>query len=547
MTNSLTPRGADILIAALHDLGVEKIFTLSGNHIMPIFDAVIGSGIELIHTRHEAACVHMADAYARVSGKVGVALVTGGPGHANAVSALYTAAMAESAVVLLSGHAPMGQLGMGAFQEMAQVDIAAPLCKAAWLARSPAELASDVVRAFSLASKGRPGPVHVSLPSDVLERRLGEMPVLSALPAEANDAGSDEFRVMLDWLAEGAHPLVLAGPALLTRTNRLRLDTLESNLGIPVIGMQSPRGVADPALGALAEVLAKADRVLLLGKRLDFTLKFGQAPLRADCTFAMLDADQAEIERAQRALGIRLVHALVASPSDVVNQHRNATRSPNTQHIEWRAFVDSCITFRPEAWAVIKATPFTERLHPVAALAPWQAILNSHPDSVLVSDGGEIGQWAQAVLTAPHRIFNGVAGSIGSAISFALGARAALGQGAPIVAVMGDGTFGFHCAEFDTAARHKLPFIAVVGNDERWNAEYQIQVREYGEPRAHSCELLPTRYERVAAAFGAHGALVTTSDDLSAAIQSSSNAVANGQAACVNVMIEGLSAPNFKR
>ena len=129
--------GAHSLVDAFKAQGVNSIFTLSGNHIMPIFDAVIDQPIKLIHTRHEAATVHMADAYARLSGKVGIAMVTGGPGHANAVSALYTAAMAEAPVVLLSGHAPLNQLGKGAFQEMSQADIAAPLCKASWTCAGP--------------------------------------------------------------------------------------------------------------------------------------------------------------------------------------------------------------------------------------------------------------------------------------------------------------------------------------------------------------------------------------------------------------------------
>ena len=119
--------GADNFIKALELAGVTKVFTLSGNHIMPAYNAIFDSKIELIHTRHEAAAVHMADAWARLTGEVGIALVTGGPGHANAVSALYTASMAESPVVLISGHAPLNQLGKGAFQEMAQADIAAPL------------------------------------------------------------------------------------------------------------------------------------------------------------------------------------------------------------------------------------------------------------------------------------------------------------------------------------------------------------------------------------------------------------------------------------
>ena len=157
--------------------------------------------------------------------------------------------------------------------------------------------------------------------------------------------------------------------------------------------------------------------------------------------------------------------------------------------------------------------------------------------------GGEIGQWAQACLSAPHRAINGIAGSIGSALPFAVAARLAVPD-APVVAVLGDGTFGFHAAEFDTAVRHGLPMVVVVGNDARWNAEYQIQVRDYGRDRTIGCELLPTRYDQVAAAFGGHGVHVTDPAMMDAAVQ---EAVASGKPACINVMMEGLAAPTIRR
>src|ERR1051325_11106956 len=162
-------RGADALVRALTAAGVRRVFTLSGNHIMSVFDAALEAGIALVHTRHEAAAVFMADAWGRLTGEPGIALVTGGPGHANAVGALYTAAMAESPVVLLSGHAPNGQLGTGAFQEMRQADIAAPLSKLAFTSASADEIAGDLGRAIRTARTGRSGPVHLSLPTDCLD------------------------------------------------------------------------------------------------------------------------------------------------------------------------------------------------------------------------------------------------------------------------------------------------------------------------------------------------------------------------------------------
>src|SRR6185436_1135463 len=159
------------LVAALSVAGVKRIFTLSGNHVMPVFDAARDAGLELVHVRHEAAAVHMADAWARLTGEVGIALVTGGPGHANAVGALYTASMAESPVVLLSGHAPVNELGRGSFQEMAQAEMAAPACKRAWMNRDAHSLASDLAEAVRVARSGRRGPVHLSLPVDALEAK----------------------------------------------------------------------------------------------------------------------------------------------------------------------------------------------------------------------------------------------------------------------------------------------------------------------------------------------------------------------------------------
>ena len=557
MTSSFK-RGADLLARTLRRAGVKQIFTLSGNHIMPIFDAAHEVGIALIHARHEAAAVHMADAWARLSGEPGIAMVTGGPGHANAVGALYTAAMAESPVVLLSGHAPISQLGKGAFQEMRQAEIAAPLSKASWTAESTEGLTADVARALRTAAAGRPGPVHLSLPSDLLEADGG-----AGAPSAAA-AGRGEFEPQPQRLApahaaevcarlrRARRPLVLTGPVTLTPRGRGRLAALEASLGVPVVGMESPRGIGDPALGAFAEMLAQADCVLLLGKPLDFTLKFGSSPaFEADCEFLQIDPDAAEIDRARRAVGGRLTVALQADSLAAIDALCDAKAGGEKAGGEksgggdtsrgWCDEVRAAIAHRPAAWD--SATGRNGRLHPVQALRPLQALLDRDADAVLVSDGGEIGQWAQACLSAPNRVINGVAGSIGAALPFALGARVAK-PASTIVTVLGDGTFGFHCAEIDTAVRYGLPFVTVVGNDARWNAEYQIQVRDYGVDRAVGCELLPTRYDAVCAAFGGHGERVT---EEAALLSAAERALASGLPACLNVMIEGLPAPNIRR
>ncbi len=535
-------RGADVLARALDSAGVARIFTLSGNHIMPVFDAALDAGIALVHVRHEAAAVHMADAWARLTGEVGVAMVTGGPGHANAVSALYTAAMAEAPVVLLSGHAPKAQLGRGAFQEMRQAEIAAPLCKAAWTCADADSIARDFARAVSIARSGRPGPVHLSLPSDALEAACSSdrLPGIADFAPQPMPLDPALAAAMLERLRGGARPIILCGPACMTRSGRARMGALEAASGIPVIGMESPRGIADPSLGAFSEVLALADRVLLVGKRLDFTLKFGAAPaFDGRCEFLQVDADPAEIDCARRAVGHRLVATAAAEAHGALETLAGVARPVRGT---WLEEVRAAVAYRPRDWeGATASTP--GRLHPVQACRPLQAILDRDDDAVLVCDGGEFGQWAQACLHAPNRVINGVAGSIGAALPYALAARIAR-PAAPVLAFLGDGTFGFHPAEIDTAVRYALGFVLVVGHDARWNAEYQIQVRDYGARRAIGCELLPTRYDRVCEAFGGYGETVT---EAAALLPAAQRALGSGLPACLNVAIEGLAAPTFRR
>ena len=539
-------RGADVLAASLARAGVRRVFSLSGNHIMAVYDALLDVGIPIVHVRHEGAAVHMADAWARLTGEVGVALLTGGPGHANGVSALYTASASESPVVLLSGQAPLGQLGRGAFQEMDQVALAAPLVKQSTCASSPQAVGREFAQAVGVARSGRPGPVYLSLPSDVLEDACADP--AAALP----DAGAfDASPLALSALAAGrviaalnaaARPLVITGPASMTRPGRARAAALAQAAGVPVVGMESPRGVNDPSLGAFSEVLASADLVVLVGKPVDFTLKLGAA-IPKGAQVIVIDPEPAMIARAHKAFGAqRVVMSAVADAASALVALAGAAATAGAARGGWCAEVRAAIAFRPATWPTIIATA-PGMLHPVEMCRAIQPLLDSHPDAVLVADGGEIGQWAQACLTAPNRVINGVAGSIGSSLPFALAARLAVPD-APVVAVLGDGTFGFHPAEFDTAVREQAPFVSVVGNDQCWNAEHQIQLREYGRERAVGCELLPTRYDQVAAAFGGHGEHVTSGADLPGALE---RAVASGRPACINVMIERLPAPVFSR
>jgi acetolactate synthase-1/2/3 large subunit len=310
-------------------------------------------------------------------------------------------------------------------------------------------------------------------------------------------------------------------------------------LDAPVIGMESPRGINDPGLGAFAEILVEADLVVLVGKPLDFTLRFSEA-LSPSCKWIVIDPDPAMIARAEKALAKRLLLSEIADAQTALKMF--AARKPITPGSAWREQVREALTYEPPQWQTVRAAA-SDRVHPVEMCKAVGSFLGKRPGATLVSDGGEIGQWAQALVRTDRRIINGVAGTIGVSLPFAIAAQLARPEH-PVVAVMGDGTFGFHMAEFDTAVRYDLPVIVVVGNDARWNAEYQIQLRQYGAERAKNCDLLPSRYDRVAEALGGFGALVSTAADLPQALD---RAYLSRRPACINVMLESVAAPVIRR
>ena len=344
-------RGCDALTHALARAGVRRLFTLSGNHVMPIFDATLDAGIALLHTRHEAAAVHMADAWSRLTGEVGVALVTGGPGHANAVSALYTAQMAEAPIVLLSGSASNAQQGLGAFQEMRQAEMAALVTKAAWTCRAAGQVGADIAKAIRLARSGRPGPVNLSLPVNTLEEvATSADPDDAAFDAEPMPLDRTTAVQLMERLVRAERPLILAGPASMTRSGSALRAALEAASGVPVVGMESPRGINDPSLGTFASALARADCVLLVGKRLDFTLGFGRpSTLAAAAEVHQIDADRAEIERSRRALGDRLQITATAAASAALATLAEAGIGGASR--VWLDEVLEAVAWRPPVWA----------------------------------------------------------------------------------------------------------------------------------------------------------------------------------------------------
>lgn len=509
--------GALVLLRGLEAAGVQTIFTLSGNQIMPVFDASLETDLRLIHTRHEAAAVYMAEAHAQMTGGIGVAMVTAGAGLGNAIAPLLTARASQTPVLLLSGDSPVGLDGRGAFQEMDQAGLTASATKLSRRVMSANTMAADLQEAIAVATSGQPGPVHLSLPQDMLtELTANPQPNAPLRPLPALDLAP-----VLEALSKAEKPLILLGPSL-------RSVAIPAHL--PAVVMQSPRGANDPALGAFSKAWAEADLVVSLGKPIDFCLRLGAADVWPQAQWITVHGDQAETERAQRNLGDRAIQTLTGCAHA---SWQAISAADLTQHSTWAQQVAALCAKRPAAGP--EALTSAQLCNAVAGL------IEPEGSQIFVMDGGEFGQWAQAMVRPGRRIVNGVSGAIGGGIPYAMAAKATQPQ-AEVIALMGDGTAGFHLMEFETAVREDLPFIAVIGNDGRWNAEHEIQLRDYGADRTHSCGLSAARYDLVVEAMGGFGAHVTQLGDLRGALEA---ARASRKPACINVMIDGQAAPTI--
>jgi acetolactate synthase-1/2/3 large subunit len=286
--------------------------------------------------------------------------------------------------------------------------------------------------------------------------------------------------------------------------------------------------------------------VVLIGRAPDYAVRFAESPpFAADCRFARIDWADAPAgpgdDATSRSSGSkgRFAVTIAADPVDVVLRLTEAAKKMTWRGQGWRDELLRCRQSTPPEWESLRRRA-PGPLHPLQVCRALQTLLDT--GAVLVSDGGEFGQWIQGGTEARVRLINGPAGPIGSAIPMGCAARLAHPD-RPVVVAVGDGTFGFHAFELDTALRHGLPLVVVVGNDARWNAEHQIQRERYGVDRTVGCELRPTRYDRVAQALGGHGEHVERAEELGPAL---ARAIASGLPACVNVVIDGVPAPTYR-
>ncbi|HYY51885.1 MAG TPA: thiamine pyrophosphate-binding protein [Myxococcales bacterium] len=513
---------AGVVARFLKARGVDRLFALCGGHIMPLWMRAHAEGIRIVDVRDERAAVHMAHAHAELTGGLGVALVTAGPGVTNAMTGIANAHVSRAPVLVLSGVVPRPQENRGGLQDMTHTDLVRPITRYARTVREPAlvlqELDEAVSRAFGQG--GEPGPVYVDFPTDTLRE---EVPARVQLdehfrpkppPLFLPDPKAVESAVDLLWSAR--RPVVIsgrgargAGPELrrfLDKLGAVYLDTGESRGLVP--------DEHDSVVAAMrGTVMTEADVVVTVGRRLDFQLAFGSPAVFGPARFVRI-ADVASELRDNRRGAVELfatVSAALPAMIDAAGDRQSSVDRDwawglRKRHLERASKLRDTMARAPDG--------SDGRMHPNRLLAALQAKLP--PDAIVVADGGDFLAFARVGLSCSAYLDPGPFGCIGVGVPFGIAASLAFPERLVLVAT-GDGSFGFNAIELDTAVRHGAKPVFVVANNGAWQIEVHDQKSTYGEVAGTRLQFAD--HAAMARAFGMHAERVERADDLPAAIE----------------------------
>lgn len=537
--------GGELVVRTLLAGGVRHIFALHGGHLEPILQSCLDHSLPLIDTRHEAAAGHAAEGYAKATGELGVALVTAGPGFTNVVTALADAHLDGTPILVITGASPLRDAETNPLQGgFDQVAVAAPVTKWAHRVTDVHRIPHLVAHAIRIATTGRPGPVLLEIPVDVIFRQVNELAVsipIIAPPLPATPA-QDAVDQVLAMLEKVERPIIMAGTGAQLSQAGSDLMRLAELTGVPVFTNCKAHGVIPtdhPLCGhdfsnlkVLNEQGQGPDAVLLLGAKLGrYTGGVTDELIPFAARFAVVDIEPSEIGRLRDAE--IPVHADVAAALGAFVAAAQDRRWPD--RTAWQETVRYNRDWHRRRYADALSGDDCP-IHPYRAATEVMEALED--DAIVVTDGGEAYNWTElAARVEGHGSFmvTGYLGCLGTGVPFAMGAKVAHPD-RQVVCVTGDGAVGFNIQEFDTLVRHNLPVVTVVMNNKCWGMSVHGQEAMYGKNRLTISELAPSRYDQVAEAFGCHGELVTKPDEVRPAV---ARALASGRPACVNVMIDG--------
>ena len=527
--------GGRLIARRLRAHGVTKLFTLSGGHLFAIYDGCRAEGIQIIDVRHEQSAAFAAEGWAKVTRTAGVCALTAGPGVTNGMSALASASLNHSPIVVLGGRAPQFRWGQGSLQEIDHVPFVRPLVKLAATALQTAEIPGLVDEAFRAAVTPRTGPAFVDFPLEVVFSEAEEPSETLRESAGAHGAESRAVERAAAVLRDAERPAIMAGTGLYWGGGEDALRALAEELRIPVFLNGLARGClpADHELffsRARSTALAAADVALVVGVPLDFRLGFGSA-FAADAGVVVIDVAEPEREH-PRPVAAELYGDLPTTLEALRTAGATAGDMAAVRD-HWIASLRATEDERRAA-EVAELTDPRAPLHPMRVYGELAKLLDR--DAIVVGDGGDFVSYAGRVVDSYQPgcwLDPGPFGCLGSGPGFALAAKLAH-PGRQVLLLLGDGAFGFAGMELDTLARHGVAIVAVIGNNGIWALEKHPMESLYGYSVA--ADLRPgTRYDELARALGCHGELVSTPAELRPALE---RAFECGRPAVVNVLTD---------
>jgi acetolactate synthase-1/2/3 large subunit len=518
--------------------GIETVFSLAGGHIMPVLDGCLEYGVKNVDVRHEQAAVMMAHAWSIYKHRPGVCLVTAGPGFTNALTGVANAYLENAPVVVLSGMVAVRDLDKGALQDLNQVDMVKPVVK--WTGRcyDIERITEYLEKAFKYAVSGRPGPVFLEIPPDVLYATMEEDEVqYPAHETEGYPVAPDgaAIKKAVDLIDNAEKPVLMGGSGVAASNCGEELRAFVEKTGIPTILLNNGRGAIpdehplslwDGGLMGMLAAFSMADVVLSIGIRYNWVLGYGQ-PL-ANAKVIRVDIDPLEINRNRKAdVG------LVGDAGAVLRLLDGGVQKAD--HTGWLKSLKGVFDSLTAAEKKQRETP-SDPIHPFRLMHQLRQATGD--DAIFVVDGGDTVYFAHVGLRAKE--MSGVIGSgllfscLGTGVPFGIGAALARPD-KRVILVTGDGSFGLNAMEFDTAVRHCLPLVCVICNDQAWGMVKHSQEIRYCEDRVCGTELGVVHYERIVEALGGHGEFVEKDDEIVPAVR---RALDSGKPACVNVVTD---------
>jgi acetolactate synthase-1/2/3 large subunit len=526
---TITGHGGELALAALTPFGVRELFTLSGGHVFPLYDAAVKQDVRIVDVRHEQTATFAAEGTAKLTRRPGVAVLTAGPGVTNGISAVTTAHFNGSPLVVLGGRAPQARWGAGSLQEFDHVPVLAPITKRAKTITDPNRIVEEVVGLAELADAPHRGPVFADFPLDVIfADGASPMPV-GRLVHVHDEVDADELDRVGALIAAAQRPALIAGSdvywagaweELREAVERLRVPTFVNGLGRGCLAADH-----ELAFSRTRSLLkTEADLVIVVGTPLDFRLSFGKF-------------GDAQVVHVVDDPSLRAAHvdaaASIAGNIEAVLRHWAVGHWPAADHEPWIQRLRDL-----EAKAAADEAPGLEAdSSPVKPSRIYGEVRRRlDRDAVVVNDGGDFVSYSGKYIDSYEPgcwLDPGPYGCLGTGMGYAIAARIARPD-KQVVVMMGDGASGFSLMDVDTLVRHDLPVVIVVGNNGIWGLEKHPMQAIYGYDVA--AELTPgTRYDDVVKALGGAGELVTRPEDIGPALD---RAFASGVPYLVNVLTD---------